>query len=108
MESFIDIALWVAMGMVVIAGLAAIIMPLINSLSHPKSLIKSGIGIAILGVLFLITYATADSEVSQGLVDAGLTPTTIKVVGAFLRTMYVLFVLAIVGIVFSEINKAVK
>ncbi|ELR69574.1 hypothetical protein C900_04799 [Fulvivirga imtechensis AK7] len=96
------------MGMVVVAGLAAIIMPLINSLSHPKSLIKAGIGVAVLGVLFLITYATADSDTSRGLVEAGLTPGTIKVVGACLRTMYVLFVLAIVGIVFSEINKAIR
>lgn len=108
MESFIDIALWAAIVMVVIGALAAIIMPLINSLSHPKSLLKPVIGIVVLGLLFLITWAIADSEMGRGFAEAGITPGTVKVVGACLMTMYVLFIVAIIGIIFSEINKAIK
>lgn len=108
MESFIDIALWVAFGMVAVAALAAIVMPIINSLSHPKTLIKSGVGILVLGVIFLICWGIAGDEVSKRFVEAGLTEATSKFSGGLLMTMYVLFVIAIVGIVFSEINKALK
>ncbi|MEP2772546.1 MAG: hypothetical protein ABJH05_10375 [Fulvivirga sp.] len=108
MESFIDIALWVAMGMVVFAALASIIMPIVNSLSHPKTLIKSGVGILVLGVIFLVCWGIAGDEVSRRFVDAGLTASTSKLSGGLLMTMYTLFVIALVGIVFSEINKALK
>lgn len=108
MESFINISLWVAMGMVVVAALASIIMPIINSLSHPKTLIKSGIGILAIAVLFFICYAIAGDEVSKRFIEGGLTPAVSKFSGGLLMTMYALFVVAIIGIVFSEINKALK
>jgi len=108
MESFIDIALWVAMGMVAVAALASILMPIINSLSHPKTLVKSAIGIAALVVIFIICWAIAGDEVSKRFVEEGLTSTTSKFSGGLLMTMYTLFVVAIIGIVFSEINKALK
>lgn len=108
MESFINIALWVAMIMVIVAALAAIVLPLINSISHPKSLIKSGIGVVGIGILFLICWSIADNEVTNKYLDFGVNETRSKLVGGSLLMMYVLFVLAIVGIVFSEINKALR
>lgn len=108
MESFINIALWVAMIMVIVAALAAIVMPLINSLSHPKSLLKTGIAIVALLVLFLITWGISGSEVTNTYIEFGVNETSSKLVGGSLMLMYVLFVLAVIGIVFSEINKALK
>lgn len=108
MESFIDIALWVAMIMVLIAALAAIILPLINSISHPKSLIKSGIGVVGIAILFLICWSIADNEVTNRYIDFGVNATSSKLVGGTLILMYVLFVSALIGIVFSEINKAFR
>ncbi|MDX1628576.1 MAG: hypothetical protein R3345_07740 [Fulvivirga sp.] len=108
MEQFIDIALWVAMGMVAVAALLSIVMPIINSLSHPKTLIKSAVGIVILGVIFLICWSIAGDEVSKRFLEEGMTASTSKLAGGLLMTMYVLFIAAIVGIVFSEINKAFK
>lgn len=108
MESFINIALWVAMIMVAIAALAAIVLPLINSLSHPKSLIRSAIGVVALIVLFVITWSIADSSVTNAYIEFGVNETSSKFVGGSLMLMYVLFIIAVIGIVFSEINKAIK
>lgn len=108
MESFIDIALWVAFGMVAFAALAAFVLPIVNSLSQPKVLIKGGIGVLTLGVIFLICWGIAGDEVSKRFVETGLTEATSKFSGGLLITMYVLFIIAIIGIVFSEINKALK
>lgn len=108
MESFINIALWVAMIMVAVAALAAIVLPLINSLSHPKTLLKSAIGVVALLVLFLVTWSIADSTVTNVYLEFGITESSSKFVGGSLILMYVLFIIAVIGIVFSEINKAIK
>jgi len=108
MESFVNIGIWLAFIMVGLAALLSIVMPIINSLSHPKTLIKSGVGLLVIGVIFFICWAIAGDEVSRRFVDEGLTASTSKFSGGLLMTMYTLFIVAIVGIVFSEINKALK
>jgi len=108
MESFVNIGIWLAFIMVGLAALLSIVMPIINSLSHPKTLVKSAIGILVLGVIFIICWAIAGDEVSRRFVDEGLTASTSKFAGGLLMTMYTLFVVTVIGIVFSEINKALK
>lgn len=108
MEQFINIALWVSMIMVGVAALAAIILPLINSLSHPKTLIRSAIGIIGLVVLFFITWSIADGSASNAYVEAGVNESMSKFVGGSLLLMWALLVIAVVGVIFSEINKAIK
>lgn len=108
MEAFINIALWVAIIMVIVAALAAFILPVINSLSQPKVLLKSVIGVAVIGVLFLIFYSMADGSLSKKFIEQGMTENLSQVIGGLLMTMYALFVIVVVGIVFSEINKALK
>ncbi|UII23683.1 hypothetical protein [Fulvivirga ligni] len=108
MDTFINIALWVAMGMVVIAALASIFLPLINSLSNPKSLLKSAIGVVALLVLFLIAWAISGNEVTNTYVNFGLDATGSKLVGGCLILMWILLVIALIGVIVSEINKAIK
>ncbi|UII24575.1 hypothetical protein LVD15_14715 [Fulvivirga maritima] len=108
METFVDIALWVAMAMVAIAGIAAIVLPLINSFSNPKSLLKSAIGVVGIAVLFLITWSVAGNEVTNRYIEFGVNESSSKLVGGVLLLMYVLFGIACVGIVITEINKALK
>ncbi|MBL3655628.1 hypothetical protein [Fulvivirga sediminis] len=108
METFVDIALWVAMAMVAIAGIAAIVLPLINSFSNPKSLLKSAIGVVGIAVLFLITWSVAGSEVTNRYIEFGVNESISKLVGGVLLLMYALFGIACVGIVVTEINKALK
>lgn len=105
---FIDIGLYVAYGLLLIAAIAAIVLPLINSFSNPKSLIKSGIGIAVIAVLFIVGYIIADSGVTSKYTTLGVGEGESKFVGGALLTMYILFIIAIVGIAITEVNKAIK
>lgn len=91
--------------LLILAVAAAIILPLIKSFSDPRTLLKSAIGIAALAVIFLIGWSLAPSEAS---LQYGVTEGTSKVIGGALTTMYILFGIAIIGIVFSEINKIVQ
>ncbi len=88
-----------------LAALAAILLPLINSFSNPRSLLKSGIGIVVLAVIFIIGWSMSTGEMNA---TFDVTESTSKIIGGALSTMYILFILALVGIVFSEINKIVQ
>lgn len=105
---FIDIGLYVSYGLLLIAAIAAVVLPLINSISHPKSLLKSGIGIVAIALLFIIGYIVSDSAVSAKYTTLGVGEGESKFVGGALITMYILFIIAIVGIVITELNKAIK
>jgi len=104
-QDFVDIAILIAYGLLGLAALAAIIMPLINSIGNPKTLLKSLVGVVVIIILFGIAYAISGSEVtatySKFGVDAGMS----KYVGASLITMYLLVVISIVGIFATEISK---
>ena len=109
METFVDIAIWAAIIMVIVAVLASVLMPLIQSLSNPKSLLKSLYGFVFIGVVFLISYLAAGNEVTANYINYNVTtPGLSKLVGAGLTTTIFLAIIATVGIVYSEINKALK
>ncbi len=104
----IDAMLYLGYALLIGCAIAAIVLPLISSLSNPQSLVRGGIGVGFLVVVFFIGYAVSGDEVTplfarQG-VDAGLS----KLVGGALIMFYVMAVLAIVGIVYSEISKILK
>lgn len=108
MDNLIDISLYVSYGLLIIAAIAAILLPFINSLSNPKSLIKSGIGIAVIVVLFVIGWAIADSGITAKYTTLGVDSSTSRFVGGALITMYILMIMAIIGIIITELNKAIK
>jgi hypothetical protein len=107
-ERFVDIGLYVSYGMLFIAALGAIILPLISSISKPQSLIKGAVGIVFLGVLFLISWAISGNELPASYIQAGLDASGSKLVGGVLTMMYLLLGISIVGIIYTEISKAVK
>lgn len=100
--SIIDVGLISGYILIGLCAITAIIMPLIQSFSDPKSLAKSGLGVGALLVLFLITYGLADGNAE------GASESTSKIVGAGLLTMYAAVFLAIGGILFTEISKFLK
>jgi len=104
----LDIGLYILYALLFIAVAAAIIFPLINSLSNPRALIRSGIGIGIILVLFGISYAMSDSELTRSAIAAGLSESSVKLIGAGLMMLYIVFVLAILALIYSEVSKALK
>lgn len=104
----LDVGLYLLYALLTIAVLAAIVFPLINSLSNPRGLIRSGIGVALMLVLFVIAYALSGSELTRPAVAAGLTGPSVKLIGAGLIMLYIVLFLAVLALIYSEISKALK
>ncbi len=99
----VDIGLIGSYVLIALCAVAAIVIPLIQSFSDPKSLVKSAIGVGVLVVIFFVGYGLAD-----GVTSADTTESTARLTGAGLITTYVFFFVAIGGIVFTEISKMIK
>ena len=106
MESFfVNYGIPAALILLVIAALAAIVLPLINSFSNPRSLLKSAIGVIVLVVIFMIGWSLTPAQANM---QYDVTEGASKIIGGALTTMYILFGISIIGIVFSEIYKIVQ
>jgi hypothetical protein len=104
----LDLGLYVFYGLLFIAVAAALIFPLLNSFKHPKDLVGTGIAVAIILVLFGISYGLSGSELSRNAMSFGLSETASKMIGAGLIMFYIVLVLAILALIYSEISKAFK
>lgn len=104
----IDIGLYIAYVLFGLALAAAVVLPAINLTKSPGGLIKSLMGIGGLVVLFFVSYALADTSLSLKAASLGETESSVKVIGAGLILFYIVMIIAVIGIVFSEINKALK
>ncbi|HMR58133.1 MAG TPA: hypothetical protein PLM56_15355 [Cyclobacteriaceae bacterium] len=104
----IDIGLYVAYGLFGLSLLAAVVLPAINLTKSPGGLVKSLMGVGALVVLFFVAYLLADTSVSLKAASLGETESSVKMIGAGLILFYIVMVIAVIGIIFSEINKALK
>ncbi|MCG8307161.1 MAG: hypothetical protein MI975_07180 [Cytophagales bacterium] len=107
MDSF-DIFLYLGYTLVIIAAVASLLLPLVNALGNPQSLLKSGLGVLAVVALYFIAYAFSGSEVTQEYSKFNVGPELSKIVGGTLIMAYLLLGFAIVGIVFTEFNKIFK
>jgi uncharacterized membrane protein len=106
----IDIFLYVADALIIIGAILALGMPLIKSFDNPKSLVKTVGGIVVLVIVFFVAYSISDGDVLPKFAAEpfNITETSSKMVGGILLTTYILFIVAMVGIVITELNKAIK
>jgi len=105
---FVDIALYLTYGLTMLAVLAAIAFPVINSVGDPASLKKGGLGVAALVVLFLLSWAISGSEVTSTFMSFGVGSGLSKFIGGILTMMYLMIFIAIGGIAFTEGQKFLK
>lgn len=104
----LDLGLYTFYALLLIAVAAALIFPLINSVREPKALIRSGIALVVVLVLFGISYGLSDSTLTRNALSAGLTEGTVKLIGAGLIMFYIVLILAVLALIYSEISKALK
>ena len=104
----LDIGLYIFYVLLFIAVAAAVIFPLLNSIKEPKALIRTGVGLAAILVLFGISYGLSDSALSRSAMSFGFTESTVKLIGAGLIMFYIVLILAILALIYSEISKAFK
>lgn len=107
MDTF-DIFLYLAYTLVIVAAIAAIVLPLINALSDPKSLLMSGLGVLALVVVFIVGYAISGNEVTAVYTKFEVGPDLSKAVGGALIMTYILGIGAVLGIIYTEFIKIVK
>lgn len=105
-----DIALYVGYFLIVIGAVAAVLLPLIQSMGDPKSLLKTGLAIVALLVIFVIGYFISDNNVTDKFAAEpfSLTPGVSQFVGGLLISSYFLFIIAFVSIFINEISKMVR
>ncbi|WP_111671475.1 hypothetical protein [Algoriphagus litoralis] len=105
-----DILLYGSYALVGIGAVVSVLMPLFKSLDNPKSLLKTGLGIVLILVLFFVCYSISSNEVLPKFESDpfNLTPAMSQMVGGLMITTYVLTIVALVGIVVTEFNKAIK
>lgn len=104
----VDIGLYIGYGLLLVGMAAAVILPLMNALKSPKELAKSGMALGAMVVIFIISYGLSGSEVTAKYTAQGVGESSSKMIGAGLTMFYIVFFAAVVGIVYSEISKALK
>lgn len=109
MEVFVsEFGLYLAYILFGIGLIAAIVLPLVKALDEPKQLVKAGIGLGGLLVVFLISWAIAGNEVTNMYTEKGVGVGLSKLVGGVITMMYLLMGIAVVAIVYTEISKSLK
>lgn len=104
----IDFGLYVTYFLFFVAVAAAVGFPLINSGKSPGSFKKSLIGVGALVGLFVVSYLLTGSSVTPEQAAKGITESSSKLIGAGLTMLYLSMAIAFVGIIYSEISKALK
>ncbi len=100
----IDAFIYTSYVLVFLAAAAAVILPLINSLSEPKSLMTVGIGLVGLLLIYLVGWALSGNEVTSVYTTFGVDAEGSKAIGGLLTAMYILIFVSVFGIIFSEIK----
>jgi hypothetical protein len=91
-----------------VAVVALIILPAMNALKAPKELVKSGGAIGALVLIFIVAYALSGDEVTLKTAAMGTTPESSKMIGAGLIMLYVVFFVAMGGLIYSFVSKSMK
>ncbi len=104
----IDIGLYISFILLAVATASSVVMPLLHAIKHPAGMIKSLFGIGGLVVLFVVSYSLSGSELSAKAVALGVDEAGSKMIGAGLILFYFVLLLSIVGVIYSEISKALK
>jgi len=105
----IDIGIYLAYAMFFVAVLAMVVLPLMNALKSPANLAKSGMAVGGLLVLFIVAYLISGGELTPQYQALGVeTEFSSRLIGAGFTMFYFVFFIAIIGMIYSEISKALK
>jgi uncharacterized membrane protein YvlD (DUF360 family) len=105
---WIDFALYLSYVMCIIAALGAIIAPIFQAAGNPRSLLTSGLSLVALVVLFFIGYAISGNEVKPLYEEFNVGPGGSKAIGGALIASYIMTIIAVIGIVYTEISDIVR
>lgn len=104
----IDIGIYLSYILFGVALASAVLLPLIHSIKHPAGMVKSLFGVGGLVVLFVIAYSLSGSELAPKAIALGVDESGSKLIGAGLILFYFVLLISIIGVIYSEINKALQ
>jgi hypothetical protein len=104
-----DLLIYWGYFLVILTAVITIIFPIVFMFMNPRGSIKIFIGIGLLVILAIISYALAgNSFTSLQLEKIGATAETSKFVGAGLIFTYILGGLAVLSIIYASISRIFK
>ncbi len=106
--SSVDFALIGGYVLMAIAAIAAIGLPLIFALDNPKSLVRTGISVGIVALIFAIIYGVSSGELLPQYVAQGVTSGEAQFSGAMITMMMVMIALAIGSVIVTEVYNLFK
>ena len=106
--TIVNIGLYAAYILLAIGLLGAIILPLIQAIGNPKSLVKIGLGLLLVAVVYGVSWSISGDEVTAVYENFGVNSNTSKIVGGGLIMTYLLMSVLVLGLVYSEISKLFK
>jgi hypothetical protein len=106
--SSIDFGLYFLYLLLGVALVVAIILPVVNLFSNPKSLIRIVIGAVVLIGLFFVAYSMSDGSVTPKWVALGQTESDIKLISAGIVMLYVFLFGSVLAMIYAEVAKLFK
>ncbi len=103
-NAVVDVMLWISYIMIIVAAVAAVVMSFLKTTGDKSGLVKSGIMLGVILVLFIIGYVLSGSEVTAVYQNFGVTEGRSKFIGGMLITTYLMIAIAVVGFVYSRIK----
>ncbi len=109
-NTLINIGMYITYILAVVAIAAMLFFSLMHIFADLKKQKTTLIGLGALVVIFIISYIIASgTDVPQELFDkVGLSSGTSKLIGASLIPVYILGVLSVLAIIYSEVSRAFK
>lgn len=108
-EAGLDTMLWFAYALIGLAILSSVCMPLVGIVQNPKSAAKSLVGVALVAVVFLASWALSDTTPIKVASGAMLdNPGELRFADMGLWSTYIMFAALLCTMVVTEIYKAFK
>jgi hypothetical protein len=107
-DGLINAGLWIFYILLFASIVTAVVFPLLHAAKTPGTFKKSLIGIGVIVVVFGISYALSGSSVTAKQMALGVDESSSKLIGAGLTMFYFALIGSVIGIIYSEISKALK
>lgn len=98
-----DFALRGSYFLIIVALVASLALPIYFAKEDPKSLMRAGISVGVMAVLFLIVYSASSSELLPQYIAQNASSGEVQFSGAMISTMMVMVVVAVVAVVVTEV-----
>lgn len=110
MGSSLDNFVYVVYLLLGLAAISTLLFSILNIFKNAKTAKRSLISLVLLGAVFFAAFLLASPEIPTffGSEKFNITPVVSRTVGTGLFSMYLFFVIAVVGILYTEISGAFK